>query len=165
MSNHRVSSGSWGKWLASMAEGYNAFWRGEPWPKSFSQNYEWGRYLAAELSCAPVDAPRTMDIGSKMTDRWEKLVKHAPEFYRLLVRHHAAPQEARARTPFKPGTKRHIAWLALSRREGVTLAEGMRLLGWGDKLTAAMFSETAKMAGLKMEHDGRKGEDRRYWAK
>jgi len=54
----------------------------------------------------------------------------------------------------KAGTKRGIAYEALTRPEGCSLAQGVELLGWGRSVVSSEFWEIAKLAKKKLVRDG-----------
>jgi len=59
--------------------------------------------------------------------------------------------EAAPKPLFREGTKRDIAYKALIRDQGCTVAEAMELLGWDKSTVVSQFHECKKISGKNLE--------------
>jgi hypothetical protein len=59
---------------------------------------------------------------------------------------------------FRAGTKRDIAYQALLREQGCTIAEAEELLGWKKPVVLSQFYECAKISKMKLEVAQEEGE-------
>lgn len=96
MANHaqNKSRNGWAPFLHACRPGYDAVMRGDPWPKDFSDYYEWGRLFAVEL-LELGDAPKTLDVGRRMNKAWTSRLNRCTAFRALCRQYYARQQETR----------------------------------------------------------------------
>lgn len=88
--NAKKSSNGWAAFLTdpNVARGYADAIIGDFWPKEPAENYEWGRYLGAEvLSIEGSKAPWTIPRMKRITKEWQNRIDACVEFRKLVRRH------------------------------------------------------------------------------
>lgn len=71
-------------------QGYADAIKREPWPHDASRNYEWGRYLGAEVAALEGEqAPTVINIKSRVTKEWLHRMARCTAFQSLVRQHYS----------------------------------------------------------------------------
>jgi len=88
--NAKRATNGWAAFLMNMdvRRGYHEAVTRQAWPKAPSEQYEWGRYLGAEVAVIEGEkAPLHITPMARITKSWQKRLRDCDAFQRLAAQH------------------------------------------------------------------------------